>query len=371
MPYMLRQRLTTVGSLSAIPTWRYKLPSVGSYTAFELKVDCDRYQTRANSEVVYPLEQMIDKIELVEGGSRALVSLTGSQLDALNYWTFRRPNPRMYRQEGATGNQTSLFLMGGRDFYDTDYGYDLSRMAETYVEYSHSIDADAAEKFDASDHTVTLYGWRWMGTGVPTFRALLRARQIASWTTTGTAVLKTIPIPVGTPIRRIGIQAKTKDTSPGGTISKIELLVNNGEYSPATVTSPMHWMMQEVNDYALHNVLSGIDYTVGAEQTDVPRWWGYMDALQGNTYGAHTSEAVLSLGITMPARIQNQTTGNKETLFTYSGYGFQKCLRLGFDHDRNGADLLQTAGFGSLDLELTETAVSKDAAVFFEDILSY
>ena len=371
MGYMLRQRITTVGNLEAMPTWRFKMPRVGLYTAIEIDVDCRRHATRADATVVYPLEQMIDKIELVEGGSRALLSLPGTQLDALNYWAFGRPNARRYRQEAATGNIMRFFVMGGRDLYDRDYGYDFGRLNETYLEYTHSMDADANEKFDVSHHTVTLYGWRWMGDNMPTFRGLIRARQIAAWATTGADVLKTIPIPIGTAIRRIGVQAKSNDKTLGGTIKKYELMVNNGEYSPVTVTSPLDFTMQEVQDYKLNNELAGVDYLVGVATVEIPRWWSGYQSLVCCPFGLFTETNPGTNMITLPAGVRAHTTGNEEVIFTGRGWGFQKCLRLGFDHDRNGSDLLQTAGFGALDLQLTETADGNDAAVFFEDILLY
>jgi len=314
---------------------------------------------------------MIDKIELVEGGSRALLSLPGSQLDALNYWSFGRPNARRYRQEEATGNIMRFFVMGGRGLYDQQYGYDFERLNETYLEYTHSMDADAAEKFDVSHHTVTLYGWRWMGPDAPSFNALMRARQIAAWTTTGADVLKTIPIPIGTPIRRFGIQAKTRAKTLGGTLSKYEVIVNNGEYSPVTVTSPLDFTMQEVQDYDLNNELGGIEYLVGTGETEIPRWWSGIQTVMVTPYGYAGEINVQAHGITLPVRLQANDTGNAEVFFTTRGWGFQKCLRLGFDHDYNGADLLRTAGMGALDLQLTEVAADLDAAVFFEDILSY
>lgn len=371
MGYMLRQRLTTVGALAAIPTWRYKLPSVGKYTAIEVVVDCRRFATRADIDLVYPLEQMVSKIELVEGGSRALLSLPGTQLDALNYWSFGRPNARRYRQEAATGNISRFFVLGGRNLYDRQYGYDFGRLNETYLEYSHSIDADAAEKFDASHQTVTLYGWRWMGDDVPTFQGLMRARQIASWTTTGADVLKTIPIPIGTPIRRFGIQAKTRAKTLGGTFTKAEVIVNNGEYSPATITSPMAWTMQEAADYDLNNEMGGVDYLVGTGTVEVPRWWSYYNTLLCCPFGLFSETNPGTNMITLPAGVRAHTTGNEEVVFTGRGWGFQKCLRIGFDHDDNGADLLQTRGMGSLDVQLTEAAADLECAVFFEDILAY
>ena len=371
MPYMLRQRMTSVGSLAAIPTWRFKLPRVGKYTAFEIVVDCRRYATRADIDLVYPLEQMIDKIELVEGGSRALLSLTGPQLDASNYWSFGRPNARRYRQEEATGNILHLFILGGRDLYDREYGYDLDRLNETYIEYTHSMDADAAEKFDVSHQTVNVYGWRWMGDSLPNFRALMRERQIAAWATTGASVLKTIPIPVGTDIRRIGVQAKSRAKTLGGTVTAIELMVNNGEYSPVTINSPMSWCMQEVSDYDMNNELAGVDYCVSTGTTEIPRWFSYYQSVMAVPFALAGEINPVVNFITLPAGLRAVSTGNAEVNFTSRGWGFQKCLRLGFDHDRDGADLLKSAGFGALDLQLTEAAAATNVAVFYQDLIPY
>jgi len=368
---MLRQRITNKTDLSGTPTWRYKMPNVGKYTAIELVIDCDRYTTRADASVVYPLETQISKLELVEGGSRAILSLTGSQLDALNYWTFGRPNARRYRQEEATGNLLHLFITGGRNLYDTEFGFDFSKLAETYLEYTHAMETDAAEKFDVSDHQVTLYGWRWMGAGSPDFKGYFRTRQLASWATTSSGTLKTIELPTGNPYRIIAFQAKSNDTTIGGTATKLELKVNNGEYSPVSIPSPFHWTMQEVSDYNLHNLLGGIDYAVSTGENEIPRWWSYYQTLLSASYGYAGEIELENHFITLPARIKANATGNAEFNFVGRGWGFQKCLRIGFDHLYDGEDLFHTRGMGALDLEVTEGGTSKDAAVFAQDVLAY
>jgi len=371
MAYMLRQRLTNKTDLAGTPTWRFKLPSVGRYTALELVIDCNRYATRADPLVVYPLETQITKIEVLEGGSRPLLSLSASQLDACNYWDFGRPNARRHREEAATGNLLHLFLMGGRDLYDREFGFDFAKLAETYLEYTHTMTADTAELFDVSDHQVSVYGWRWMGNDAPNFKGYRRIRQLAAWATSASDTLKFVDLPTGNPIRRIGIQSKSDDTTIGGAIKEIELRVNDGEYSPVHIVSPMHWVMQEASEYGLINEIGGIGYSASNAATELPRWWGYYQTLLAATYGSFTAEAATHLFITLPARIHHQTTGDKEFNFVSRGWGFQKCLRIGFDHDRDGFDLLKTRGMGSLDLELTENAASKNAAVFVEDLLNY
>lgn len=370
MPYMLRQRLTNKTSLEGTPTWRYKLPSLGRYTAFELVINANRHATRADAAVVYPLETQITKIELLEGGSRALLSLTAAQIDAMNYWDFKRPNPRRHREDAATGNDLHLYLMGGRHLYDKEHGFDMAKLAETYLEYTHTMASDTAEKFDVSDHEVSLYGWRWMGPDAPSFRGYRRMRQLAAWTTTGTGTLKTIEIPVGNPIRRIAIQGTSDDTTIGGHFSKMELRVNDGEYSPVTIVSPMQWCMQEAADYGLLNQVGGISYLVSTTYNETPRWWSYYQSLMAQYYGGTLDSDLDSVFITLPARIRARTTGGVEVGFVGRGWGFQKCLRIGFDHHYDGFDLLQTRGMGSLDLELTEVT-GKTAKVFVEDLLTY
>lgn len=371
MPYMLRQRLTKVSDLSSDLTWRYKLPALGRYTALELVIDCNRYATRADAAVVYPLETQVTKIELLEGGSRALLSLTAAQLDASNYWDFGRPNARRHREEAATGNLLHLFMMGGRHLYDREYGFDFAKLGETYLEYTHEMSADTAEKFDVSDHDLSIYGYRWMGADAPSFVGYRRIRQIANYTTSAANALKSIEIPVGNPIRRIGVQATSDDTTIGGTWNEIELRVNDGEYSPVHIKSPMHWTMQEVSAYSLNNHIGGIAYAVSTSENELPRWWSYYQAISAEPYG-YAGEANLEVHfITLPARVKANTTGGDEVSFISRGWGFQKCLRIGFDHDPAGFDLLQTRGMGALDLLLTEQAASKAGRVFVEDLLNY
>jgi hypothetical protein len=371
MAYMHRRRLTTQGDISGSSPWRYKLPSVGKFTALELYVSCQRANTRTLNTVVYPMESQIDKVELLQGATRPLISLTGAQLDASNYWDLGRPNARRYRQVDATGEDWAVFLLGGRNPYDREYGYDFSRLGETYLELTHSLTADATDKFDVSTSVVSLYGWQWMGPGEPTFKGYFRSRQLAYWTTTAANAIKTIEIPTGNPVRRVAVQAGTRAKTIGGTFSDLELVVNDGEYSPVHVKDPMDWVQAEVSEYGLSNIIGGIDYAVGTSEMDLPYWWSYIESLNASPYG-YAGEINLEVhGITIPARVKANSTGNQEVMFTSRGWGFQKCLRIGFDHEWDGADLLPTSGLGALDLKATETAASCEARCFVQDVISY
>lgn len=371
MSYMQRVRITKDSDLDDDTTWRYKLPSLGKYTAFEMRINADRYATRAATGEVHPLESCITKVELLAGGARALLSLTGRQIDAMNFWDFKRPTARRYRQEASTGNDVILFLMGGRDLYDVRYGWDMAKLGETYLEYTYDLSEGVAEYFKANDHDISLYGYRWMGPGEPNFIGYMRSRQLAAWTTTAADALKTIAIPVGNPVRRIAIQSTTRTATLGGAFSELEVRCNEGEYSPIIVKSPMDWVMAEAAEYGLHNLVGGIDYAVGTGENDLPNWWAYYETVLASPYGYAGEINLETHSITLPARVKANTTGNQEFAFNARGWGFQKCLRLGFDHDYDGFDLLQTGQLGSLDLLVTEAAASKVATMFVQDIVSY
>lgn len=369
--YMLRQRITMDSDLDDNSTWRFKLPTWGKYTALEMRINSNRLAARLDKDVVHPLESCISKVELVTGGSKTIISLPGTQLDAQNYWAFGKPTPRRYAQRAAGPNDINLYLLGGRGLYDQKYGFDFGKLPETYLEYTYDLNEGDAEYFEADDHDVTLYGWRWMGPGEPDFTGYFRTRQLAAWTTTGASVLKTIALPVGNPYRFIGIQAKTNDKTLGGTITAAELKVNNGEYSPVTINSLMDWAMQEVTTYGLQNLVGGLENLVAALATEIPRWWSYYETIQASRYAGVNADALQVNAITLPAWILATTTGADEAIFQTRGWGFQKCARIGFDVCEDESDLLHSVGMGALDLQLTEAAATRDAAVFAQDIVAY
>jgi len=368
---MQRRRLVAAGDISGDDPYRYKLPKTGRFTGFEIELRCQRANTRTLNTVVYPIETQIDKVELLRGGTRPIISLTGAQLDAMNYWDFKRPNPRRYRQEDATEERLALFLLGGRGLYDREYGYDMDKLGETYLEIDHSLTADATDKFDVSTSLLDVYAYQWMGPGIPSFKGYFRSRQLAYWTTAAAATIKTIEIPVGYPIRRIAVQAGTRARTLGATFSELEVIVNDGEYSPVHIKSCMDWVMAEVVEYGLHNLIGGIDYLVASTEMDLPYWWSYYQTVLAQNYGASGQPVINTHGITIPARLQATTAVAGEAMFTTRGWGFQKCLRIGFDHEHDGFDLLPTAGLGALDLQVTEATADYAARCFVQDVLTY
>lgn len=371
MPYLQRRRLTAAGDISGDDPFRFKLPQSGKFAGFEIEIRCQRENARTLIAEVYPIETQLDKIEMLRGGTRPIISLTGQQLDAMNYWDFKVPNPRRYRQEDATEERLALFLLGGCNLEDREYGFDMEKLGETYLEIDHSLTADATDKFDVSTSLLDIYAYQWMGQGIPNFKGYFRSRQLAYWTSSAADVIRTVSIPFGNPIRRVCVQAGTRAMTVGGTIKDIELVVNDNLFSPVHIKSPMRWLLAEAAEYGLHNLIGGIDYFVSTGGSEIPRWWSYYQTVHVGGFGATSPERYNATFISLPARISALTTGDKEGNFISRGWGFQKCLRIGFDKHADGFDLLRPNAAQTLDLLCIENAASRVARVFVQDVVSY
>ena len=371
MGYMQRTRILSASDLDDAATWRERLDLSGRVSAIEMRINCDRYAARASGTVVYPLEACISRIELLRDATTPLISLTGRQLDALNYWELGRPNPRRYRQNADCGNDLVLFLMGGRGFYDREYGWDFDRLSKVYLEYTYNLHEDTAEYFAAGDHDIKLYAWQWKGDGVPSFRGYFRTRQLDAWTTTAANAEHKVEVPATYPIRRVAVQSLTSGTTLGGAFTKLELQVDKGAFSPVIINSPMDWAMSEVQEYGLYNQVGGIDYQVAATVCVLPSWFSYYDFIHLTPYAADIEDQMVYGLITIPPSTYQTTSEAGEFIFNESGWGFQKCLRIGFDHEYDGFDLLRVPAGKSLDLLCTEAAASKSVAAFVQDVVPY
>ncbi len=371
MPYMLRKRIATKADLDDDATWKEDLPDSGMVTAFELAIDCNRFANRSAGSVPHPLVDCVSRLELIAESTKKIVSLSGRQHDFLNYLDFQRPNPRRHREVAGGGNMLNLFLMGGRSLYDREYGFDMAKLSNAFLNYTYDLQEDVAEYFAANDHDITLYEWVWMGPDAPAFKGYFRSRQVLDYTTTGVDALKVVRITPGLPLRRIVVQKTERATTLGGTWTDIELEVNNGEYSPVRITNPMAWLMQQVSDYKLHNVQSGKVYQPGvAPRIEAPNDFAYYQDVVVTSHGSAGANATsVYSDITLPLRIDSMLAS--EVNYQARGYGYQGCLLIGFDHHDDGFDLLDTAGMSALKLILTETIGAKTGTVALQEVVLY
>ena len=371
MAYMQRTRILSDSDLDDAATWRERLDLSGKVTCIEMKIRCDRHANRTTQNVVYTLADCISRIELLRDATTPLLSLTGEQLDAMNYWDLKRPNPRRYRQQAACDNTLALYLFGGRGFYDKEYGWDFDILDKVYLEYTYDLQEAVADYFQVNDHEISIYAWQWKGANIPTFKGFFRSKQLDAWTTSAANAEHRVEIPCANPIRRVGVQCATRGRSIAGTLSTLDLQVDKGAYSPVIIRVPMDWCHNEVAEYGLHNVIAGMDYTPAGLAVDLPYWFGYYDFVLAQEL-VHTGGRVAPYQlVTLPARVEEKEGIATELSFQMGGFAFQKCLRIGFDHEYDMSDILRVPGGKSLDLICTETDAAYSVKTFFQDVVSY
>lgn len=371
MAYLQRTRVLTDSDLDDNATWRRRLDLSGQVTAIELRINCDRFANRAAITAPNTLVSCISRIELLRDATSPLISLTGSQLDAMNYWDLGKPNPRRYRQAANTGNDVILFLMGGRSLYDREYGWDFDRLNKVYLEYTYDFNEGDAEYFKANDHDIKIYAYQWKGANAPKFKGFFRSKQLDAWTSTASDAEHTVEVPANSPIRRVCLQSKTGGTTLGGAVKKLELRVDKGAYSPVIINSPMDWTMAEVVEYNLVNIIGGLDRLYSDSGHILPAWWSYLETGEVSAYASIAVQPGITALISIPPSVAGVAGQYGEVVFELRGWGFQKCLRIGFDHEHDGFDLLKVPSGKALDLVCTENAASKAVACFVQDVISY
>lgn len=371
MAYMLRKRILTASDLPDDTTWKEDAPDVGMVTAFEFRIRAVREETRASNVAQPTIIGCISRVELIAESTKKVLSVTGRQLDFLNYLDFKRPNPRRHREMDECENVSVLYLMGGRSLYDTEYGWDMSKLKNAFFNYTYDLQESVAEYFEADLHSIDVYQWAWMGPGAPTFKGYFKNRQVLSYDTTGTGTLKTLKITPGLPLRRVIIQRLEPNKSFAGTLTRVELEVNNGEYSPVIITTPMDWMMQQVSDYGLLNRVAGKFYCKDTDGlVNLPDDFAYYDNIQVVAHNTAAPDAArVYSDITPPARVGLEVAG--EGNWDAWGWGYQGCLNIGFDHLPDLSDVLLTRGMGALRLILTEKVTGQTVAVVLQEVELY
>jgi len=216
-----------------------------------------------------------------------------------------------------------------------------------------------------------LYAWQWKGANVPKFKGHMRSRQLDAWTTTAANAIHTVEVPAANPVRRVCVQSKTRARTIGSAFSNLELRVDKGAYSPVIITSPMDWCQNEVAEYGLNNKIGGGDYEIAITQVDLPYWFSYYEDVMVVPYFSDMEDLYVASMVTAPARVCQVTSEAGMFIFNMAGWGFQKCLRIGFDHERDGFDLLRVPSGKALDLQCTEANSGRAVAAFFQDVINY
>lgn len=369
--YWLKNRLHTETAVDKGTTYRYKLPSVGLFSAFSIRCQAQRYAARASTTTNQLLHDAITKVELLSEGTKVLKSLRAREIKALNLFDFGQVGNWQHGEQADDYNIDTLYLLAGRHLQDKEYMFDMSKLRDPEIAITNDLTEDTAEYWKADTLEYQIFGWRAMGAPAPAPKAYFRADERTYYTTSAADAEKIVEITTGKKIRRILLMGHTVGTTTRGHIKKIELQVDEGAYSPAIIDNPMEWSWQNVLDYELNTdiVKSSYQYAAGYSYHDLLMC--YPQHVEVSGYGTVDGVKIYEVQDFGNGLAYIRSDAAHPITLLSKGAGYLNSLLIGFDNHVGLQDILDTKDMGKLKLILTETAASKVVSVVVEEEVAY
>lgn len=372
MGYWLRKRLTTISAPSAGSTYRYKLPSTGLYSAFSIRMQGRRDATRSAEAKTQQLHEAITKVEMTSEGVKVIKSMRAREILALNLFDFKHVLEMQDGEEDDDYNVFTIYLLAGRNLHDKKWMFDMSKFTDPELAITNAITSDTSEDWGTTELEYQIFGWRWIGDPVPTPVGYMRADERLHYDTTGANVVKPLEITRGHRIRRLLVMGWEAEHMLGEHISRLELEVNEGEYSPVTIPHLMEWAWQNKEDYGLeirtHRALwmAAVDTTYDCDcNMDIPQFVSIFND------GSATADSSCRSWDYASGIIHAQSDIGARHCMLVEGAGYMTSIVIGFDLDAELEDMLDTAGMAKLELEITETADGDTVSVVVEEEILY
>jgi len=149
--YWKQHRAYKEDPMSNTDTWKEELPTKGLLSGILLQF----HMVNASAIQNYYKSRLIDhvtKVEVTDGGTETMFSLTGQESKAQNWYDEGKIDHEMAILYGNKTQRTTLYIPFGRYFKDMDYMLDLSKWDSVYLELTNDLTttycADKAAKVD-------------------------------------------------------------------------------------------------------------------------------------------------------------------------------------------------------------------------------
>lgn len=373
MGYWLRDKVKSWSSLGLDDIQRWDLPSSGVVSAIQVVAEVRRHATdrTANTKAAL-LEDGIDAIEVIEGGSKILKSLDGPVLLAHNLFDFKELP--YYQQAGMTEdtNIMSFFLNAGRFPMDTVFGLDLTKHEACQLVIDHNFDDTEKTGFKAASVAFDVWIWRYIGAEVTPVGYFKTSEKEAytQGSTDGHEHRKGLP--VKNPIRRILVRSYLTKKTPEECITSIELEINDGEYKPV-FNKPFPCDAAYYAQKGIRAEARGSDgvYASATDvhiETNIPRSQE-ISALSRYGYGDQAS----SIQVTQEAGdIQfHMSAASFEVYWTNKGTGYQCVTPIAFDIPDVAESYFQTEGLSKVELIITEHGQTSANKIVLDELVMY
>lgn len=371
MGYWLKSRLIYDSAITVGQTWHYKLPKTGLYSAFSIRIQCQRDADRNDAALVPMLHERITKVELVTEGTKVIKSMRAREIMALNLFDFGLTAEMQDAEMDGSYNMFTIYLLAGRSLQDKEYMFDMSKFLDPEIAITNDVSSDDGVDFDEATLEYQIFGWRWMGDPVPMPIGYMRADERLHYDTTGGNVEKVLQITRGKRIRRILIMG----WEPAETITshwkEAELQVNEGEYSPVHYKNMLEAANQNKIDYKLDIEVVRFPYLYALSTSiDVDACMCYPLSVQVTEYGG-TGIYTCDVWGFDGGRLDVRSEGICEAMVAAKGLSYMTSVLMGFDKEKDLSDMLDTRDMGILKLIGTEQESGDTVSVVIEEEVLY
>lgn len=373
MGYWLRDKVKSFTTLGLDDIQRWDLPASGVVSAIQIQAQAQHDDTaRTANTKAGLLEDGMDAIEVIEGGSKVIKSVDGPVLLAHNLFDFRHIPE--YHQAGLAEdwNRHNFFLNFGRFPMDPLYGLDLAKHEECQLVLDHNFDDTNLTGFKANTAAFDIWIWRYIGPEITPAGYFKTSEKEAYTQGTTSGAEHRLEFPRKNPIRRILVRSYITLKTPGECITSIELEVNDGEYKPV-FASPM---ATNAAYYALKQIRAearGSDGVPGTAtdvhvETNMP---------YSNDVSALYTNASMEQG---SALYRKQEAADYQFFCKAAGFafnwrvagtGYQHTTPICFDIPDDLASYFVTAGLSKIELIITEAGQASANKIVLDELVTY
>ena len=373
MGYWLRDKVKSWSSQALDDIQRWDLPASGVVSAIQIQAQAQRNATArdANTKAAL-LEDGLDAIEIIEGGSKVIKSLDGALLSAHNLFDFRQIPE--YHQAGMADdwNRHNLFINFGRFPMDPVYGLNLANHEECQLVIDHNFADTTKVGFKAASVAFDLWIWRYIGAEITPLGFFKTSEKEAYTQGSTSGAEHRLELPKKNPIRRILVRSYITTKTPGECITSIEVECNDGEFKPV-FASPM---ATNAAYYALKQIRAiarGSDGVPGSAtdvhvETNMP-YSNDMSALYRNVGAAKTADLYVK---TDGANLQFYSqAANFEFYWRNAGTGYQHVTPICFDVPDEPESYFSTAELSKIELIITEAGQQSANKIVLDELVMY
>lgn len=373
MGYWLRDKVKSMSSLGLDDIQRWDLPTSGIVSALQIQAKVRRHGTdRTTNAKAALLEDGMDSIEVIEGGSKILKSLGGPMLMAHNLLDFKQIP--YYQQSGMTSdlNFIHFFLLFGRYPMDKVYGLDLAKHEDCQLVLDHNFDATAQTGFTADSVAFDIWLWRYIGAEITPVGYFKTSEKEAYTQGNTSGAEHRLELPVKNPFRRILIRSYLTEKTPADCMTSVELEVNDGEYRPVYIepeaANAAYYAQKQIRAVARGN--DGV-YATATDvhvETNIPVAQE-ITALSRYGYGAQNN----AIQATQEAGdIQFwMTAASFELYWSVKGTDYQYVTPIGFDVPDEEESYFPTADLGKVELKITEAGEQSENRIVLDELIKY